>query len=174
MINWGVTAHQITLSRNACSASWHFVGSMGIEIRPDGIIQQRNLTVYQTNTRGRNPKQSTKHQLLVLCCTQFKITVKYIHTTFTLSWSLRYVRVGRAKNAKNVKGMLFPMYYIFCLTAFSCIHNSNFKYSKSIFTLSRLKEVPWRLLVRWPSHSCFFHWSTQRGRTILFKMMLFH
>ena len=43
---------------------------------------------------------------------------------------------------------------------------ANFKYSKCIFTHSRLKQAPWWLHVRWPSYSCFFHWSTQRGRTI--------
>ena len=45
----------------------------------------------------------------------------------------------------------------------------SFKYSKRIFTCSRLKQVPWRLHVKRPSYSCFFHWSTQRECTIAAK-----
>ena len=40
--------------------------------------------------------------------------------------NLRYVRAGQAKNADNAKGMLFPMYGVFCLITFSHVHDSEF------------------------------------------------
>ena len=33
---------------------------------------------------------------------------------------------GHAKNANNANGTLFPMYDIFCLTTFPCVHDSEF------------------------------------------------
>ena len=37
---------------------------------------------------------------------------------------------------------------------------------------SRLKQVPWWLYLRRPSYSHFFHWSTQRGCTIILILNL--
>ena len=41
--------------------------------------------------------------------------------------NLRYAKAGRAKNAKSVESMPFPMYGVFCLTTISYVHDFDFK-----------------------------------------------
>ena len=76
--------------------------------------------------------------------------VARIYSTSTLSWSL-------IRNSCS-EGMLSTMYGILCLTTYflECPRLQSFKYSKSIFKCSWLKRVPWWLLVKWTSYSCFF------------------
>ena len=61
------------------------------------------------------------------------------------SWvdHLLKIPVFNLQYAKNVKGMPFPIYGIFCLTTFSCIHD----WVLSIAS-AWLKQVPWQLHVR--------------------------
>ena len=57
---------------------------------------------------------------------------------------------------RNANSMPFPVYGVFCLTTFSFVHDSEFKYSKRVFTRSRLKQVLCQTHVRQPSYSDFF------------------
>ena len=55
-------------------------------------------------------------------------------------------------------------------TTCSCAHDSEFlEYRNHMFMRSWLKQVSWRLHVRQPSYSRFFHWSTQHERSIICK-----
>ena len=81
--------------------------------------------------------------------------------------NLRYARTGCAKNAKNVKGMPFPMYGVSFLTISHASMTLNFKYSKRIFTHSRLKQVFATIPYKMAKLLMFFHWSTQHGCTIV-------
>ena len=56
--------------------------------------------------------------------------------------NLRYARTGRAKNAKNLKGMPLPMYSISNLTIFSSVHDSKFKVQQAHFHVQSIKASP--------------------------------
>ena len=96
-----------------------------------------NICRQHTNTVFKRPRNCEKdHPFLASKpgkCTIHKHFQKTIlcsgwvdHSLKTPALNMLYVRNGRAKNAKNAKGMPFSKYGISCLTTFSCIHNPEF------------------------------------------------